>query len=54
MEKKRIYSEEQNRIAKLNQVMIISMTFIELFLILALVVQTFTVETSFGKLEFFR
>ena len=30
MEKKRIYSEEQNRIAKLNQVMIISMTFIEL------------------------
>lgn len=53
MEKKRIYSEEQNRIAKLNQVMIISMTFIELFLILALVVQTFTVETSFGKLGIF-
>lgn len=48
--KKRTYSDEHYRIAKVNQTTIISLTFIELLLILALVLQTFVVETSFGKL----
>lgn len=47
---KRTYSNQQNRVAKVNQMTIISMTFIELLLILALVIQTFVVETNFGKL----
>ena len=46
----RKYNNEQNRAAKVNQMTIISLTFIELLLILALVIQTFAVETSFGKL----
>ena len=50
LRQKRTYSNERNRVAKVNQMAIISMTFIELLLILALVVQTFVVETSFGKL----
>ena len=48
--KKRSYSDERNRIAKVNQMTIINLTFIELLLILALVLQTFVIETSFGKL----
>lgn len=50
LRQKRTYSNERNRVAKVNQMAIINMTFIELLLILALVVQTFVVETSFGKL----
>ena len=46
----RKYNNEQNRAAKVNQMTIISLTFIELLLILALFIQTFAVDTSFGKL----
>ena len=46
----RKFSNEKNRAAKVNQMTIISLTFIELLLILALFIQTFAVDTSFGKL----
>lgn len=44
------YSVEQNRIGKVNQAALISVTLIELFLIMALSFQAFAEETSFGKL----
>ena len=47
---KRRYGKVKNQWAKINQMAIISVTFIELLLILALVIQTFVQETSFGKL----
>ena len=54
VEKKiRKYSEEKNRIKKVNTTTLISVTIIELVLIFALVLQTFVIETSFGKLGIF-
>ena len=47
------YNDAMNRVAKVNQTAMISLTFIELLLILALVIQTFAVKTSFGKLGIF-
>ena len=49
----RKYADESNQIAKVNQTTIISLTFIELLLVLALVIQTFVIPTSFGKLGIF-
>lgn len=49
----RKYNIKQNQIAKVNQTTIISLTFIELLLILALALQTFMMKTSFGKLGIF-
>ncbi|MBD5088219.1 MAG: hypothetical protein HDT30_05325 [Clostridiales bacterium] len=46
----RKYSTQKSRIGKVNQAALISVTLIELFLILALFIQTFVEETSFGKL----
>ena len=46
----RKYNNKENQIAKVNQTCIISLTFIELVLILGLLAQTFAYETSFGKL----
>lgn len=40
----------RNRTAKINQTAMISVTFIELLLIFALIIQTFVVSTNFGKL----
>lgn len=51
MEKaERKYSNKQNQMAKVNQTTMIGLTFIELLLIFALVIQTFAYETAFGKL----
>ena len=44
------YSERRNRTRKTNQMALISITFVEVLLILALVIQTFVVETNYGKL----
>ena len=49
----RKFAEAKNRIAKVNQTTMISLTFIELLLVLALVIQTFAVKTAFGKLGIF-
>lgn len=49
----RKYSKEFNRIKTVNKATIISLTFVELLLILALVIQTFVTETVFGKLGIF-
>ena len=49
----RKFADESNQIAKVNQTTIISLTFIELLLVLALVIQTFVIPTSFGKLGIF-
>ncbi|MBD5465177.1 MAG: hypothetical protein HDR22_05080 [Lachnospiraceae bacterium] len=46
----RKYKELENRNAKTNQLAVISITFLELLLILALVIQTFIVATSYGKM----
>lgn len=46
----RKYNNRSNQIAKVNKTTIISLTFIELLLILAMVIQTFVYETAFGKL----
>ena len=46
----RKFSNEMNRIAKVNQMTMISLTFIELLLILALIIQTFALKTSYGQL----
>ena len=46
----RKYSTVQSRISKVNQSALISVTLIEVFLIFALFVQTFTEETNFGQL----
>ena len=48
MERK--YHNKRNQIAKVNQNTIISLTFIELLLIFAMVIQTFVYDTAFGKL----
>lgn len=51
MEKKQHkYSEQKNRTAKINQTALFSVTFIELLLIFALVIQTFVISTNYGKL----
>ena len=47
----RKYNDAMNRVAKVNQTAMVSLTFIELLLILALVIQTFAVKTAFGKLR---
>ena len=44
------YSDENTRRIKVNQTALISSTFIEVLLIFALFVQTFAIETSYGKL----
>ena len=44
------YSEQKNRTAKINQTALFSVTFIELLLIFALVIQTFVIATNYGKL----
>lgn len=49
-EVKRKYSRHKNRTRKINQTAIVSITFIELLLILALVIQTFVSKTSYGKM----
>ncbi len=49
----RKYANQINQVAKVNQTTIISLTFIELLLVLALVIQTFVTPTSFGKLGIF-
>ena len=49
----RKYNDAANRHGKVNQTAMISLTFIELLLILALVIQTFAVKTNFGKLGIF-
>lgn len=46
----RKYKELENRNAKTNQLAVISITFLELLLIFALVIQTFVVKTSYGKM----
>ncbi|MCM1161560.1 MAG: methyl-accepting chemotaxis protein [Roseburia sp.] len=46
----RKYKELENRNAKTNQLAAISITILELLLIFALVVQTFLVKTSYGKM----
>ncbi|MBD5543159.1 MAG: hypothetical protein HDR01_02645 [Lachnospiraceae bacterium] len=46
----RKYKELENRNAKTNQLAVISITFLELLLIFALVIQTFIVATSYGKM----
>ena len=46
----RKYNNRLNQVAKVNQTTIISLTFIEVLLILALVIQTFMYDTSFGRL----
>ena len=44
------YSDENTRRIKVNQTALISSTIIEVLLIFALFVQTFAIETSYGKL----
>lgn len=44
------YAEQENRTKKINQTALISITFIELLLILALIVQTFITKTAYGKM----
>ena len=44
------YSERRNRTKKTNQMALISITFVEVLLILALIIQTFLVKTTYGKL----
>ena len=46
----RKYNNRLNQVAKVNQTTIISLTFIEILLIFAMLVQTFAYDTSFGKL----
>lgn len=46
----RKYKELENRNSKTNQLAIISITFLELLLIFALVIQAFAVKTSYGKM----
>lgn len=46
----RIYSDAGVRTRKINQMVMISITFLELLLIFALFVQTFMVETLYGKM----
>ena len=46
----RKYSNKENQVAKVNQTTIIGLTFIELLLIFALIIQTFAYKTAFGKL----
>ena len=46
----RKYSNKGNQVAKVNKTTIIGLTFIELLLIFALVIQTFAYKTAFGKL----
>lgn len=48
--KVRKYNDKSNRTAKINRTTILSLTFIELVLILGLFVQTFMYKTAFGKL----
>lgn len=50
---KHIYSDAENRHAKINKLAIVGLTFIELFLVLALFIQTFVETTYFGKLGLF-
>lgn len=44
------YSDARERIQKVNRTALISITIIEVLLIFALAVQTFAVETNYGKL----
>lgn len=44
------YSTQKNRIGKVNQTVLISITFIEVLLLFGLFVQAFVVSTSYGKL----
>lgn len=46
----RKYNNKSNQVAKVNQTTIISLTFIELLLVFAMVIQTFVYETALGKL----
>jgi len=46
----RKYNNRQNQVAKVNKTTIISLTFIELVLILGLFIQTFVYKTAFGQL----
>lgn len=46
----RKYNELKNRTAKTSQLAIISITILELLLLFALFIQTFVVETSYGKM----
>ena len=46
----REYSQESSRTSKINQMVMTSITFIEVLLIFALFVQTFVVESIYGKL----
>lgn len=46
----RKYSERRNRTRKTNQTALISITFVEVLLILAMIIQTFMVKTNYGKL----
>ncbi len=48
--KVRKYNDKSNRTAKINRTTILSLTFIELVLILGLFIQTFVYKTAFGKL----
>lgn len=47
---KRKYSDARARVVKVNQTALVSITFIEVLLIFALLVQSFAVKTNFGKL----
>ena len=46
----REYSQESSRTSKINQMVMTSITFVEVLLIFALLVQTFVVESVYGKL----
>lgn len=46
----RKYKELKNRTAKTSQLAILSITFLELLLLFALFIQTFVVQTSYGKM----
>ena len=46
----RKYNNKKNQVAKVNKTTIISLTFIELVLILGLFIQTFVYKTAFGQL----
>jgi len=48
--KVRKYNDKSNRTEKINRTTILSLTFIELILILGLFIQTFVYKTAFGKL----
>ena len=49
----RKYADDVHQIAKVNQTAIVSLTFTEILLVLALIIQTFVTSTSFGKLGIF-